>query len=161
MAYIDFQTEETNLLTQISKLMNKTVGSNVFHHKIPANVMDAIAVRIYGGKTAIAGTTVQVLDAGGQLIGKFKTYAEACKFRQRVFDLFTTGWRLVNSNIQAAILKDIGTIYVVDDSTQNDSGDYFRVEMTLEIRMCGDIRTIQTDVDGEFVLDGGGEIQYE
>jgi hypothetical protein len=161
MMNIDFEVEEGILLDQMAKLMNKTIGVNAFHHRIPATVLDAIAVRLYGGLTANSGTSVQIQNGGAQLSGKFKDYPEAYKFRQRVFDLHNTGWRLVNSTIQAAILKDIGTMVSVDDSTENDSGSYIHVVMTLELRLCGEIRTIATDVDGEFILDGNGDITYE
>jgi len=160
--YIDFKAEETMLMTQLAILTNSTVSTNVFHHKLPEQALDIFAVRINGGKPSISGTSAVIENAGGDLVGKFKTYDKAIDFRQKVFDLFSSGWRLQSgTTIKCAYLKELGKIYVVDDSTEHDSGEYYRVEMMLNLYMSGDIHKILVDANGDFILDGSNNIQYE
>ena len=159
--FLVFKDELDRLMDQLAKLTNTQIGVEVFHHKLPENRKDIFAVRINGGMPGISGTMVTIRDAGAELVGKFTTYDKAVDFRQKIFDLFTSAWRLQIGAIKNAILRDIGKIFTIDDSSSDQSGEYYRLEMKLELYMCGEIHRILVDENGEFDLDVNGDIQYE
>jgi ribonuclease PH len=159
---INFKDEEQRLMEQLAKLTNTIIGTNVFHHKLPETALNIFAIRINGGTPSISGSSVTIADAGGDIVGKFKDYDKVIDFRQKVFDLFASGWRLQDGAIKCAYLADLGKIYVVDDSTENDSGEYYRIEMNLSLYISGEIHKILVDPStGQFILDGNNNIQYE
>ena len=159
--FLNFKDELSRFMEQLARLTNTSIGVEVFHHKLPEGSQDIFAVRLNGGMPGISGNMVTIPDAGGELVGKFTSHDKAVDFRQKIFDLFSSGWRLQTGAIKNAILRDIGKIFVIDDSSQVQSGEYYRLEMKLELYLCGEIHRILVDATGEFILDGNGDIQYE